>query len=79
MTHAQVAELFAEAVLQKCAELLYRDMRPEIDAHAARRQAARKQAAPAPAAPAPAVAGNVVDLGAWRARRAARAGRARVA
>lgn len=78
MTHAQVAELFAESVLQRCAELLYRDMRPEIDAHAARRQAARKQAAPAPA-PEPAVTGNVVDLSAWRARRAARAGRARVA
>ncbi|GAA1795613.1 hypothetical protein HC028_18500 [Planosporangium flavigriseum] len=64
------ADIFAEAVLQRCAELLYADMKPQVEAHTARR---RKSSTPAPsAAPTPArsLGGNVVSLTAFRTRKA---------
>jgi hypothetical protein len=58
---------FAEAILDRCAKLLYAEMRPQVEARAAlrsRQPTARRQAArPAD--------GNVVSLTAHRLRKAA--------
>lgn len=59
------ADEFAEALLQRCAELLYAEMKPQIEARTASR---RREAAVTPTRP---PGGNVVSLTAWRARRAA--------
>ncbi|GAA2185232.1 hypothetical protein [Micromonospora lupini] len=69
MTTVQ-ADAFAEAVLQRCAEMLYAEMRPQVEARAAARQRAGKSAV-SPRPPARASVGNVVSLNAFRTRRAA--------
>jgi hypothetical protein len=68
------ADVFAEAVLQRCAELLYTEVKPQIEARTAARR--RKSATPAKAAaptPARSQGGTVVSLTAYRTRKAAAA------
>lgn len=65
------ADIFAAAVLQRCAELLYAEMRPQVDATAAERQRRKSAGRPAPAA-GPSGA-SVVSLNAYRIRKHAAA------
>ncbi|MFY1597440.1 hypothetical protein [Micromonospora sp. WMMD737] len=66
------AETFADAVLQRCAELLYAEMRPQIEKTAGARQRARKSAV-APRPVPRASGGSVVSLNAYRTRKSAAA------
>lgn len=66
------ADTFAEAVLQRCAEMLYAEMRPQIDATAAARQRRRKSAV-APRTAARTSGASVVSLNAYRMRKNAAA------
>ncbi|MFE9206169.1 hypothetical protein [Micromonospora sp. NPDC007230] len=66
------ADRFAEAVIQRAAELLLAELRPQIEAISGARQHARKSAAVAPRASSGGPSGgSVVSLNAWRIRKAA--------
>ncbi|GHJ57339.1 hypothetical protein Nm8I071_66460 [Nonomuraea sp. TT08I-71] len=63
------ADGFADAVIQRAAELLLAEMRPQIDAVSADRQRRRKSAVtPRPSAGRQ-TGGTVVSLNAWRIRK----------
>ncbi|WP_141684634.1 hypothetical protein [Micromonospora sediminicola] len=69
MTQDQ-ADRFADAVVQRAAEMLLAELRPKIDAASAFHQRRRKSAAtPRPAARPS--GGTVVSLNAWRIRKSA--------